>query len=108
MKTPMELPPPWTKVSEIDALKYEDEYAVEIEKGHPLYGVPVRAIGWRNDTGEVLFSLLRHLCDYATVKLTWSGEPEDSSTMPEFVLYLDENDFRGLPHTHKYDDDIPF
>ena len=42
------------------ATKFEDEYATEIGKGHPLYGVPVRAIGRRIDRDDVLFQLLRH------------------------------------------------
>jgi hypothetical protein len=52
------------------ANKLEDEYASEIAKGHPLYGVPVRAIGRRTDRDDVLFQLLRHLCDDAVVHLT--------------------------------------
>ena len=102
----MQLPVPWIGISETDAEKYEDEYAVEIEKGHPLYGVPVRAVGRRDDTGEILFCLLRHLCDYASVKLTWSGQPENDKDCPECVIFVDEDDLHG--RRRNYGDDIPF
>ncbi len=90
-----------------EAERYEDEYAVEIEKGHALYGVPVRAIALRDNTGEVLYELLRHLCNYAVVKLTWSGLPETDTGKPEFRIYVDDADLRGEP-SKPFDDDIPF
>jgi len=102
----MELPEPWIGISEADAERYEDEYAVEIEKGHPLYGVPVRAVAKRDDTGEILFRLLRHLCEYASVALTWSGLPEDSTDCPEFVIFVDDDDLHGRSPDSK--NDIPF
>ena len=70
------------------ASRFEDEYATEIGKGHPLYGVPVRAIGQRIDRDDVLFELLRHLCDYAVVHLTWSGREEADPRWPSFELFL--------------------
>jgi hypothetical protein len=70
--------------------KFEDEYANEIAKGHPLYGVPVRAVGRRIDRNEVLFQLLRHLCDYVVVHLTWSGREEPPPQSPSFELFLDD------------------
>jgi len=72
------------------AIRFEDEYATEIGKGHPLYGVPVRAVGRRIDRDDVLFELLRHLCDYAVVHLTWSGQEEADSRWPRYELFLDE------------------
>ena len=72
------------------ATKFEDEYAIEIVKGHPLYGVPVKAIGRRTDRDDVLFQLLRHLCDYAVVHLTWSGREESDPRWPSFELFLDD------------------
>lgn len=72
------------------ASRFEDEYATEIGKGHPLYGVPVRAVGRRIDRNDVLFELLRHLCDYAVVRLTWSREEASDPRYPSFELFLDE------------------
>ncbi len=92
----MMLPSPWISIPDADSHKYEDEYAVEIEKGHPLYGAPVKAIAIREDTGDVLFRLLRNLCEYASVTLTWSGEPETDTTLPLHKLYVDETDLHDL------------
>ena len=90
MKTPLQLVAPWEPIEPAVATKFEDEYATEIGKGHPLYGVPVRAIGRRIDQDDVLFQLLRHLCDYAVVHLTWSGREEPDSRWPSFELFLDD------------------
>jgi len=70
--------------------RFEDEYATEIGKCHSLYGVPVRAIARRIDRDDVLFQLLRHLCDYAVVHLTWSGREEPDPHLPRFELFLDD------------------
>ena|SRR5579883_3521300 len=56
----------------------------------PLYGVPVRAIGRRIDRDDVLFGLLRHLCDWAVLHLTWSGREEADPRFLSFELFLDE------------------
>jgi hypothetical protein len=72
------------------AIKYEDEYATEIAKGHPLYGAPVKAIARRIDRDDVLFQLLRCLCDYVVVHLTWSGQEESDTRWPSFELFLED------------------
>lgn len=71
--------------------RYEDEYATEIGKGHPLYGVPVKAVAYRVDCGDVLFELLRLLCDYAVVHLTWSGREESDPRCPSCEIYVDSD-----------------
>ena len=90
VKTPLQLVAPWEQIDTAMATKFEDEYAKEIGKGHPLYGVPVRAIARRIDRDVVLFQLLRHLCDYAVVHLTWSGREEPDPRWPNFDLFLDD------------------
>ncbi|MCC7376199.1 MAG: hypothetical protein IT581_16190 [Verrucomicrobiales bacterium] len=88
MKAPLNLLTPWEPIDPEAAEKYEHEYAMEIAKGHPLYGAPVRAIARRIDRDEVLFELLRSLCDYVVVNLTWSGNEENDRRLPEFELFL--------------------
>ena len=61
-------------------------------KGAPLYGVPVKAIARRVDRDDVLFQLLRHLCDYAVVHLTWSGREEPNPAFPGCQIYADADD----------------
>ena len=90
VNTPLQLVAPWEPIDEAMAAKFEDEYATEIGKGHPLHGVPVRAIARRIDRADVLFQLLRHLCDYAVVHLTWSGSEEPDARRPSFELFLDD------------------
>jgi hypothetical protein len=62
---------------------------VEVGKEHPLYGVPVKAIARRVDSEDVLFRLLRHLCDYAVVHLTRSGREEENPSWPNCEIYVD-------------------
>lgn len=92
MDSKIKLLPPWEEIdpsSEEVKVRFEDEYAMEIGKGHPLYGVPVRAIAKRVDCDDVLFRLLRHLCEYAVVHLTWSGKEEENIKFPTFDLFVD-------------------
>ena len=92
MNTHLQLSAPWIAVDDSEGQRFEDEYAAEIAKGHPLYGVPAKAIARRTDSGDVLFRLLRHLCDYAVVHLTWSGREELSPDLPRLELYVDDQD----------------
>src|SRR5688500_9613349 len=87
-----ELLTPWEPIDPENSDRFEDEYAAEITKGHPLYGVPVKAIARRMDQDDVLFRLLRHLCEYAVVHLTWSGRAEDDPRWPICEIYADAGD----------------
>jgi len=92
VRAPLQLLTPWEPIDPADSAKFEDEYAVEIGKAHPLYGVPVKAIARRVDRDDVLFELLRHLCDYAVVHLTWSGKEESGPAWPACQIYADADD----------------
>ena len=92
----MNLPPQWVSIDPDESVRFEDEYAAEIAKGHPLYGVPARAIAKREDCDDVLFQLLRHLCEYAVVHLTWSGKEEAPPDWPGFELYADDDDIEEM------------
>ena len=83
---------PWEPIDSADSAKFEDEYVAEIGKAHPLYGVPVKTIARRIDRDDVLFQLLRHLCDYAVVHLTWSGREESDAACPACQIYADDDD----------------
>ena len=89
MKVPLQFLPPWVPIAPETRVEFEDEYAIEIGKEHPLYGAPVRAIARRIDSDDVLFELLRCLCDYVVVRLTWSGQEEEDHRLPKFELFLD-------------------
>ena len=92
MKLLTRLPPGWVEIVTAERERFEDEYAAEIANGHPLYGAPVRTIAKRNDCDKVLFGVHRHLCSYAVVHLTWSGQEELPPDQPHFDLYTDEAD----------------
>jgi hypothetical protein len=92
MRAPLQLFAPWVPIDPADSERFEDEYAVEIGKVHPLYGVPVRAVARRVDCDDVLFELLRHLCEYAVVHLTWSGREESDPRWPSCQIYTDADD----------------
>jgi len=92
MKRALKILTPWEAIPDNESNRYEDEYAAEIGKGHPLYGVPVKAIARRRDRKDVLFALLRHLCEYAVVHLTWSGHEEFDMLFPACTLYADDAD----------------
>ena len=105
MDTNLQLLAPWVAVDDSESQRFEDEYAAEIAKGHPLYGVPVKAIARRADSNDVLFRLLRHLCDYAVVRLSWSGREELSPDSPHLDLYVDDQDLtekRLIPDQHEH------
>ena len=92
MNDSLQLLTPWEAIDPADCERFEDECAVEIGKGHPLYGVPVRAGARRADCDDVLFRLLRYLCEYAVVRLTWSGHEESDPRWPGCELYADDAD----------------
>ena len=96
MSSSLHILPPWKQIDPADSARYEDEYAVEIAKGHPLYCAPVKAVAHRSDTGEVLFRLHRTLCDYSVVRLTWSGQEETDPTIPPCEHYLDADEVMRL------------
>ena len=92
MRPPLQLLKPWMPIDPAESERYEDEYAAEIGKAHPLYGVPAKAVAYRVDCDDVLFELLRHLCDYAVVHLTWSGREESDPRWPSCEIYADSED----------------
>jgi hypothetical protein len=92
MAAKITFPTQWELIDPDASGPFEDEYAIEIAKGHPLYGVPVKAIARRKDCDDVLFRLLRHLCEYTVVHLTWSGKEESDTKWPSFALYADDDD----------------
>lgn len=92
MKTKLQLLTPWMPIDPDLSERYEDEYAAEIGKAHPLYGVPSKAVAYRVDCDDVLFKLLRHLCEYAVVHLSWSGREESDPGWPKCHIYADTED----------------
>jgi hypothetical protein len=60
----------------------------ELSPGHPLAGLPLRAIGRRPDRDDVLFAVEDGTGRVASVHLTWRAAPE-SLPCPVASLYDD-------------------
>ena len=71
--------------------KAEVELARELPHGHVLEGVPVRAVGFREDCDDVAFALLDGSARIAVVHLTYSHERDPH--WPHADLYADADDF---------------
>jgi hypothetical protein len=55
---------------------FEREMRAELGPGHPLFGVPVAAIGKHDGSDDVLFQVLDGSGRVAVVHLTWATHPE--------------------------------
>jgi hypothetical protein len=58
------------------AAGYEREMQAELGAGHPLFGVPVAAVGKHDGADDVLFRVLDGSGRVAVVHLTWARHPE--------------------------------
>jgi len=78
-------PPHWVPV---ETPQFEARLTNEVGPGHVLYGRPVRAIGRRLDTDDVLFYLPDGPTLLAVVRLTYSERtPEPDPRFPYTTLY---------------------
>jgi hypothetical protein len=78
---------PWHSIADglRQANRIEQELRRELSIGHPLYGLPVRAVGYRQDRDDVLFAIEDATGRVAVVHLTYHG-PEQPP-WPCTVLY---------------------
>jgi hypothetical protein len=80
---------PWHSVSDdsaqVDAM--ERELYRELAEGHPLYRLPVRTLGRRQDCDDVLFAVEDGSGRVAVVHLTWTHNPPDRPPWPHTVMY---------------------
>lgn len=80
------LEPWWHAPKSPDLAAYERELAAELGRGHPLYGVPLTALGKHDGSDDVLFRLLDGSGRVAVVHLTWARHPEPPP-WPGFELF---------------------
>ena len=74
----MQWPFPFSAIEHDDDKRvFEIELRRELEIGHPLFSIPVTAIGRRHDQDDVLFQLNNGTGRVAEVHLTWSGKKEN-------------------------------
>jgi len=65
----------------------ERELQRELTAVHPLYGLPVRALGRRQDCDDVLFALEDGTGRVAVVHLTWTHSPPERLPWPVAAVY---------------------
>lgn len=80
---------PWQPISARGREAYELELRLEVASGHPLFEVPVTAIGRTGHDDNVLFRLHNHPASFAVAHLTFRGRPERDVKWPTTVLYRD-------------------
>ena len=107
----MEWLEPWYSVADDpgQVAAMQRELQRELAQHHPLYGLPVRTIGRRQDCDDVLYLIDDGTKRYAVVHLTWPHSPPDSPPWPntavfdsfeEWVangMYPDHDEFCGSP-----------
>ena len=75
---------PWHPVA-IDSNQVagmENELRRELSVGHPLFGLPVRTLGRRQDCDDVLFAIEDGSGRVAVVHLTWTSCPPERPPLP--------------------------
>ena len=80
-----ELPAPW----EATGTDLSDELEREVPAGHPLHGLPTKALATGGHPDDVLFRIEDGSGRYATVHLTWDAEIDPE--WPAAELYPDRS-----------------
>ncbi|WP_435008116.1 hypothetical protein P12x_005391 [Tundrisphaera lichenicola] len=86
----MEWLDPWWSTAEWGqevAVTLERELVREVGPGHPLHGIPSKAIGKHASCDEVLFQLLDGTGRVAVVHLTWSRYLPEEPPWPATEIY---------------------
>jgi hypothetical protein len=65
----------------------KQELGRELSAGHPLFGLPVRTIGQRQDCDDVLFAVEDGTGRVAVVHLTWTYSPPEQPPWPATFVY---------------------
>jgi hypothetical protein len=87
---------PWCDIADLGperAASFEQVVAREVAPGHPLYGVPVVAVGQRGGTDDVLFRLGDGSGRVAVVHLTWTRSPPERPPWPATEVYASADVF---------------
>jgi len=80
---------PWYSIADNAAQvqAMEAELRRELGRGHPLFGVPVRAVARREDRDDVLFTLEDGTGRVAVVHLTWTYSPPERPPWPSTMVF---------------------
>jgi hypothetical protein len=80
---------PWYSIADnpVQVADIERELRRELSSGHPLSGLPVLAVGRRQDCDDVLFSLADGTGRVAVVHLTWTHNPPEQPPWPSTFVF---------------------
>jgi hypothetical protein len=79
---------PWHPVEDAaDARHAEQELTREVAESHPMFQVPVRVLGYRQDCDNWLFAIDDGSDRVAVVHLTYPHEPPDRPPWPMTHVY---------------------
>ena len=65
----------------------------ELCESHPLFGIPARPIGCRQDCDDFLFELLDGTKRLARVHLTFAQHPEPDPRWPQTSIFTERDQF---------------
>jgi hypothetical protein len=77
----------------------------EMTKSHPLFGITVRDVAYRQDCDDVLFELLDGSGRFALVHLTFAKQPEVDPRWPRTEIF---KDFEHFEHQRMRPDHVKF
>jgi hypothetical protein len=83
---------PWWSIIHLGrdfAGTFENELRREVGRDHPLYGIPIEAIGRHDACDDVLYRLLDGSGRVAVVHLTWAQSTSESGPWPMTEIYSD-------------------
>jgi hypothetical protein len=80
---------PWYSIAEDpeQSKGMAHELRRELSPDHALFGLPVRAIGRRQDRDDVLYAIEDGTERVAVVHLTWTRSPPESPPWPGTAIY---------------------
>src|SRR5262249_10219682 len=95
---------------EQDELGLEAELRRELKPGHPLFDLPVKALGRRFDQDDVLFEIQDRSDRVAQVHLTWAGDRQKPpwpghailNSFDEWVEWVKEESAVAVPGKGKW------
>jgi hypothetical protein len=87
-------PEGWEPIHDTQGKGFEAELARELAPGHELFGMPLRAIGWRAGFDDVVFEFTDGTGRIVVTHLTWKCDREpppwpDAAILPNFAAWVE-------------------
>jgi hypothetical protein len=79
-------PENWYEIDPVTAAAFEEELSRELSRGHPLHGLPLRAVGQGGNGDDILFEITDGSGRVAVAHLTWARR-EEPPPWPGSMIY---------------------